>query len=124
MAERTVKLLLECRDEGRIRVISIRLPEVYRAETLEQLGRQIRQSIEAAGAGGSFVLDLSQVKFLTSAAVGLVTNIWAHLNPRGYPFAVAGLAGEVARVIDTVRLSEVMPVFATVEEALAALRCE
>jgi anti-anti-sigma factor len=124
MSELTGKMLLECRDEGRIRVISIRLPEVYRAETLEQLGRQIRQAIEADGAGGAFVLDLSQVKFLTSAAVGLVTNIWAHLNPRGYPFAVAGLAGEVARVIDTVRLSEVMPVFPTVEEALAALRCE
>ena len=124
MSERTVKPLLECRDDGRIRVISIRLPEVYRAETLEQLGHHIRQAIEAAGAGASFVLDLSDVRFLTSAAVGLVTNIWAHLEPRGYPFAVAGLEGDVARVIETVRLSDVMPVFPTVEEALAALRCQ
>jgi hypothetical protein len=37
---------------------------------------------------------------------------------------VAGLGGEVARVIETVRLREVMPVYPTVEEALAALRCE
>jgi anti-anti-sigma factor len=124
MPEPLLKPLLECRDDGRIRVISIQLPEVYRADTLEPLGRQIRQAIEAAGAGASFVLDLSRVKFLTSAAVGLVTNIWSHLAPRGYPFAVAGLGGEVARVIETVRLREVMPVFPTVEEALAALRCE
>jgi anti-anti-sigma factor len=124
MAERTVKPLLECRDEGRIRIISIRLPEVYRAETLEQLGRQIRRAIEGAGAGASFVLDLSHVMFLTSAALGLVTNLWSHLEPRGYPVALAGLGGEVARVIETVRLREVMPVYPTVEEALAALRCE
>jgi len=124
MPERIAKPLLECRDDGRIRIMSIRLPEVYRADSLEQLGHQMRQAIEAAGAGAAFVLDLSQVNFLTSAAVGLVTNIWSHLAPRGYPFAVAGLAGEVARVIATVRLSEVMPVFATVEEALAALRCK
>jgi anti-anti-sigma factor len=124
MPEPAAKPLLECRDDGRIRIMSIRLPEVYRADTLEQLGHQIRKSIEAAGAGGSFVLDLSHVKFLTSAAIGLVTNIWSHLAPRGYPFAVAGLGGEVARVIETVRLREVMPIFPTVEEALAALRCK
>jgi len=124
MSERTVKPLLECRDDGRIRIISIRLPEVYRAETLEQLGHQIRRAIEGAGAGASFVLNLSQVTFLTSAALGLVTNLWSQLRPRGYPFAVAGIAGEVARVVETVRLADVMPVYTTVEEALAALRCE
>ena len=124
MPEPALKPILECRDDGRIRVVSIRLPEVYRAETLEQLGRQIRRAIEDAGAGASFVLDLSHVTFLTSAALGLVTNIWSHLAPRGYPFAVAGIGGEVARVVETVRLADVMPVFTTVEEALAALRCE
>jgi anti-anti-sigma factor len=124
MGERAAKGLLDLADHGHVRVMRVRAPEVYRADIIERLGQEVRRAIEAAGAEGSFVLDLSDVLFLTSAAVGLVTNIRAHLEARGYPFAVAGARGEVARVIETIRLAEIMPVFPTVEETLQAFRCK
>jgi len=123
MAEDAAQKLLETRAHGRTHVLRIRDAEIYRADTIAQLGHEVRQAIEAAGAGASFVLDLSHVQFLTSAAVGLITNIHAHLKARDYPFALAGAQGEVAEVIETTRLGKVMPVFATVEEALDEFRC-
>ena len=123
MPPHPAKPMLDVADHGHIRVMRIREAEVYRSDTIEHLGREIRRAIEDAGPEASFILDLSAVAFLTSAAVGLVTNIRAHLEARGYPFAVAGARGDVAGVIDTVRLGEILPVFPTVEEALAAFRC-
>ncbi|MBM4017885.1 MAG: STAS domain-containing protein [Planctomycetes bacterium] len=123
MPERLPKPLLELADHGRVRVMRIRPAEVYQSDLIERLGRELRGAVEAAGAGASFVLDLSCVTFLTSAAIGLVANIWAHLDARGYPFALAAATGEVSQVIRTVRLGEIMPVFTSVEEALSALRC-
>jgi anti-sigma B factor antagonist len=124
MAEDAAQKLIETRAHGRTHVLRIRDAEIYRADTIAQLGHEVRQAIEAAGAEASFVLDLSHVQFLTSAAVGLITNIHSHLKARNYPFALAGAQGEVAEVIETTRLGKVMPVFATVEQALDGLRCQ
>ena len=123
MAEDAAQKLLETRAHGRTQVLTIRDAEIYRAERLAQLGHEVRQAIEAAGADASFVLDLSHVQVLTSAAVGLITNIHSHLKARNYPFALAGAQGEVSEVIQATRLGKVMPVFATVEEALDEFRC-
>jgi len=108
---------------GNTQVLSIRVSEVWRADTIDALGHAIRREIEASGAGGRFVLDLSEVTFLTSAALGLLMNLHAHLSKRGYPFVLAGAQGEVARVFEHVRLGEVLPLYPTVEDAVRNLRC-
>jgi anti-anti-sigma factor len=120
MADASGETMLKRRTHGRVEVLSVRAPELYRADAIEQLGHELRRLIETASPA-SFVLDLGAVHFLSSAALGLLLNIRAHLEERKYPFALAAASGEVAEVLRRARLDEVMPVYPTVEEALRRL---
>lgn len=106
-------------DRG-VEVLVVLPAEVSRAEVVERLGHQIHRAVDASGRT-AFVLDLSRVTFMTSAALGLLMNIHAHLGERGARFAVAGVSGEVARVFEQTRLGQVMPVHRTVADAVEAL---
>jgi len=104
-----------------VAVLAVHATEISSAETIERLGRELRHALEAADVS-AFVLDLSDVRFLTSAALGMILNIRAHLADRDCRLALAAASGEVARVLACARLAEVMPVCQTVPEAVAAVR--
>lgn len=108
---------------GRTEVLTVHPAELYQAQTIEALARDLRRAVEAAGAS-QFVLDLSAVRFMTSAAVGLLINMRAHLADRGYVFALAGATGEVAHVLECTRLASVMPVYPTLDAALEAMNVQ
>jgi anti-anti-sigma factor len=111
---------VERRQRGQIDVLHVCVAEAWQAETVERLGRDLRAAIEAS-AGAAYVLDLSGVRFMTSAVLSLLINVREHLAGRGYGFAVAGANGDVARMVDHTRLADVMPVYPTAEEAVVAL---
>jgi anti-anti-sigma factor len=104
-----------------VAVLAVHVPEISQAEMIERLGRDLRLALDAAEAS-AFVLDLSEVRFLTSAALGMILNLRAHLAERDLRLALAAATGEVARTLACARLAEIMPVCATVQEAAAALR--
>jgi anti-anti-sigma factor len=118
----SVKKLVDARMHDQTLVLSVRAAEVYQAEMIEQLGHDLRRAIEDAHDASRFVLDLSGVQFLTSGALGLVINLHSHLKGRGYPFAVAGATGEVAGVFERSHLATIMPLAATVADALKELQ--
>jgi anti-anti-sigma factor len=121
MVDKPGHVMVESRRCGRVVVLAVREPEVYRADTIEQLGNELRRTIDAAGVAEAFVLDLASVRFLSSAALGLLINLRAHLMERDYQLALAGAKGEVAEVLDCTRLAEVMRVYPTAEEAVKRL---
>jgi anti-sigma B factor antagonist len=121
MGDRGAALVVR-RDQGQVAVLSVRAKEVRQADTLAELGRQVRRAIEA-GDAASFVLDLGEVEFLSSAALGLIINLRAHLTGRDYGFSVAAATSDVATVFRHAHLEKVLPLYATVEEAVRA-RCE
>jgi len=115
--------LVDRTTHGTVEVLALRAAEVYRADTIAKLGHELRRLFDGVGAATVFVLDLSDVEFLSSAALGLIINVWSHLVGRGCRFALAGAKGEVAQVLACTRLSEIMTVFPTVEEAVKKLGC-
>ncbi len=114
------------RERGAVEVLTVHADDVSEADLIGRLGVDLRRAIDAgaadAGAADAFVLDLSDVRFLTSAALGMLINIHAHLADRGCRLALAGAAGNVARVLKQARLEELLPVCPTVGEAVAAMR--
>ncbi len=104
-----------------VAVLAVHAAEISSAETIERLGHELRQALEVADVS-AFVLDLSGVNFLTSAALGMILNIRAHLADRDCRLALAAASGEVARVLACARLAEVLPVCPTVQEAVEAVR--
>jgi len=117
MPDATPDAVLAREQRDHVEVLTVRQAEVVQAETIERLGHAIRQAIDASDAT-CFVLDLSAVRFMTSGALGLLIHLHAQLTERDRAFVVAGAAGEVASALARVRLAEVMPVHATVEEAV------
>jgi len=122
MAAPTPRRLVEHHRLGTVEVLTVRAAEVVDAETIQRLGREVRQAFAEAEAT-AFVLDLSEVRFLTSGALGLIIHLRAQLMEQGRRFALAGADGEVARVLACTRLSEIVPVYPSAEVAAKDLRC-
>jgi anti-anti-sigma factor len=120
MAGHADKGMVERRQRGQVEVLHIRVAEAWQADTIEHLGQDLRAAI-GASLNAAFVLDLSAVRFMTSAVLSLLISIRGHLQGRGYGFAVAGATGDVAKMVEHTRLPDVMPVYRTVDEAAAAL---
>ncbi len=123
MADRTSDPLVRIRAEGLVQVLAVRPGPVRAADAIAGLGHDLRRAIEASDRD-RFVLDLSEVTYLTSAALGLVINLHAHLQARGYALAVVAPPGEVAEVFAHTRLGEVIPVYARLDAALDAVGCD
>jgi anti-sigma B factor antagonist len=66
------------------------------------------------------VLDLSDVTFMDSSALGALISAVKRLGPTG-TIAVASLAGPVAKLFSVTRMDRVFSVNATVKDAVKAL---
>ena len=122
MSDGPARSLLERRAHGDVDVLEIRVTDLYRADRIEDLGHQIREALSFSEAS-SFILDLSMVRYMTSAALGVLINVRSHLADRGYALALAGATGEVADVLAHARLDQLVTTYPSVEAALKALGC-
>jgi anti-anti-sigma factor len=66
------------------------------------------------------ILDLGGVSFLDSAGVGALVQLFVHRRSQGKTFALAGLTKQSGAVIQVAGLTKLLPIHASVEEALAA----
>jgi len=66
------------------------------------------------------ILDLGGVSFLDSAGVGALVQLFVHRRNHGQTFALTGLTKQSGAVIQVAGLTKLLPIHASVEEALAA----
>jgi len=112
--------VVERHRQGRVEILAVRVAEIYQADVIHRIGHAVRQAFSDAEAA-SFVLDLSEVAFLTSGALGMIIHLRSQLVEQGRGLALAGAGGDVARVIACTRLAEIMPVYPSVEAAVREL---
>ncbi|MEU5667162.1 STAS domain-containing protein [Streptomyces longwoodensis] len=65
------------------------------------------------------VLDLSKVDFCDSSALGAFVDLHRRRTEAGRGFGLAGTQPEVHRILELTRLTTVLPLYATTEQALA-----
>jgi anti-sigma B factor antagonist len=65
------------------------------------------------------ILDMSGVSFLDSAGVGALVQIFVHRRSKGQTFALSGLTKQGNAVMQVAGLTKLLPIHASVEEALA-----
>jgi anti-sigma B factor antagonist len=65
------------------------------------------------------ILDMSGVSFLDSAGVGALVQLFVHRRNKGQTFALSGLTKQGNAVMQVAGLTKLLPIHATVEEALA-----
>jgi anti-sigma B factor antagonist len=66
------------------------------------------------------ILDLARVYFCDSSALGAFVDVQRRRSDAGHRFALTGVQPEVRRILELTRLTTVLPLHATVEDALAA----
>jgi anti-sigma B factor antagonist len=83
----------------------------------------LQGALEAAVAAsvGVFVLDLSETEFLDSSGIAVLLRTRALLGRTDRAFVVVCPEGAVRRVLEACGLADVFTMFATPEEAAAAL---
>ena len=72
-----------------------------------------------AGAPAHLILDMSEVSFLDSAGVGALVQVFVHRRNKGQGFALTGLSKQSNAVMQVAGLTKLLPIHASVEEALA-----
>ena len=84
-------------------------------DTVPPLGEAMESAAKAGG--GPVVVDLSGVAFADSTTVNVLLQGQAALGPR---LRLAAPSGFMRRLIGVIGLDSAVPVFATVDEAIAA----
>ena len=92
----------------------IRLSGKLSLETVHNFVQTLR-----AEPAAHLILDLGGVSFLDSAGVGALVQIFVHRRNQEQTFALTGLAKQSHAVIQVAGLTKLLPIHATVEEALA-----
>ena len=86
----------------------------------EQRFRDALASVLAHGVT-RIVVDLSRVAFMSSAGIGVLMGVRRVLADAGGSLVLAAPHGEVAQVLAITGVAEVIPVAASVADAVAAL---
>jgi anti-anti-sigma factor len=85
-------------------------------ETMEAFEALVLVHLEGQAPG--LVVDLMDVEFVNSSGLGTLVRAGLRLDAREKRFALARPSASVERAIRLVGLDEVLPLFATVREAL------
>lgn len=80
------------------------------SEIKEKIKAQIQSSDER------LVLDLSELEFIDSSGVGVIISLLRRME--GERVIIASPQPKVARVFEITRLEKIVPIYATLEEAL------
>jgi len=81
----------------------------------------IRFTAAVASTGGSTIVDLSKVSFISSMGIRLLISAARALNLKGGRTVLFGAAPMAQEVLDGVALDQIVPVAATEQDALARL---
>jgi anti-sigma B factor antagonist len=77
-------------------------------------------AMASASRGGRLVLDLSEVTFIDSTALGTILKAAAQLEEGGASLAVVAPDGPVRRLLEMTNLTQRFRLFGTRDDALAA----
>ena len=77
-------------------------------------------AMASAARGGRLVLDLSEVTFIDSTALGTILKAAAQLEEGGTSLAVVAPEGPVRRLLEMTNLTQRFRLFGTRDDALAA----
>jgi anti-anti-sigma factor len=64
------------------------------------------------------IIDLSRVPYLDSSGVGVVLSLFKFMRNRNGSLSIAEPNEKIKRVFDVTKMTEIIPVYATLEEAM------
>ena len=109
-----VTLDLQRLPESNAQRLILRLNGKLSLETVHNFIQTVRPESAA-----QLILDMRNVSFLDSAGVGALVQIFVHRRSLGQGFALTGLSKQSSAVVQVAGLTKLLPIHASLEEALA-----
>lgn len=110
----TAKLELEKKSVEAREVVITRLSGMLSLETVHTFIETMRPEPAA-----HLILDMSGLSYLDSAGVGALVSLFVSRRSRDKTLAVAALTKQGTAVLQVAGLTKLLPIFPTVEQALA-----
>jgi stage II sporulation protein AA (anti-sigma F factor antagonist) len=86
----------------------------------ERAAQALDSLIDSNRGARRVILRMDRVSFIDSSGIGMVFGRHRRLASRGVTLAIAGASARVTRTLDLLGVSELMPVYASLERALSA----
>lgn len=88
------------------------------SDTEEELGKVYQEIPKEAKK--KIIIDLSQSNYINSAGIAALIGMLNRVSEEGGSLKLTGLNRHFRKILDTVGLTDYIPVFETIEEALKA----
>jgi anti-sigma B factor antagonist len=105
--------------EGSVNVVDLTLPHALDIQEFDRLNESIlgliRRELE-----GAWVLDLSRLSYMGSAALGLLVNLRQQIKQSGGRLVLCGLSPQLMHIFKTCCMERLFKIVKTREDAVAA----
>ena len=104
---------------GTVNVVDLTLPNTLDIEEFDRLNEAILQAIRVEPQG-QWVLELSQVAYMGSAALGLLVNLRQQIKQSGGRLVLCGLSPQMMHVFKTCCMERLFKITKGRKDAIAA----
>jgi len=107
-----------CRMIEDVLVATVVSPDLKEEETVSPVRYELRSILDEDDTPSRMVIDLGNTRYLSSRAVGVILAHYQGLERKGATMRVCGVSREIKPVLDQMRLSMLIDIYPTVEEAV------
>ncbi len=118
VARSRVLRAIQCEKIDGVTVVTLLNPDLKEEETVSPVRYELRILLDEDEIPRKTVIDLGQTEFLSSRAVGVLLAHYQALDRQGAAMRVCRVSPKIQPVIDQMRLSRLVEIFATLEEAI------
>jgi anti-anti-sigma factor len=109
---------LACRMIDDVLVATVVSHDLKEEETVSPVRYELRSILDEEDTPSRMVIDLGNTRYLSSRAVGVILAHYQGLERKGATMRVCGVSREIKPVLDQMRLSMLIDIYPTVEEAV------
>lgn len=104
-----------------VRVVTVLRQRLLDPETVEAFDAQLRAA-RAESPRAALVIDLGQVRFVSSSLLGHLVLLWREAQGEGAVVALAGVSHGLQQLLRITDIDRIITVFADAASAVGALR--
>ena len=109
---------LACEVIDDVMVVTILQSDLKEEETVSPVRYELRSLLDEEKMPSRMVIDMGNTRYLSSRAVGVLLAHYQGLERKGATMRVCGVSKEIKPVLDQMRLSMLIDIYPTVEEAV------
>jgi anti-anti-sigma factor len=99
-------------------IAEVAVPRLFDPTLVDRLDQDLRAAV---GDGDDLILDLSSVRYISSAMLGRMVMLWMAAQKRGRRVVLSGVTGTLGEILRIAGLHQRVHVHRDVVEALGAL---